>query len=670
MTAGRRPRSSGAPLPRFGGGIGWGLPGYTLAIMPRRRRLFAAALLVLVALAALVAALGWRLHKTVRQALDHPAAELRPLARLPLTPPSLRLAHWSGADVESVAATPEGLLIAGGFGLARNETLLDVDSGLPTLAASALTLWRGTPVLGLTAGGLFALEGGQWQELRPGWGTLQVRALHETAAGELLVGARQGLFRVAWGAAEMERLDTHPVRTIATAGARLFAGGEEGLYQIEPTRARRVETPEAWIESAVVVDGELVVASAAGLARGPFAGPLAPVTGGEALVQGAVHEGRFVGVREPRAAAVVHLDPTGRLTEELVPALARRVLSTGGALFVDTDAGLYVRERSGWTLARPRGPSALPPGGAHITALASHGGRLFAGIFDGGLVVGETRPTTGLVWRPLRGATAWAVNALLQAGGALYVASLRGAARLDAGGLAPLPLEGPGAAFALATTPDGLVIGYGQGVLLPQRRLLSAFHGLPGNQATALASAPPWLFVGTPSGLGALRDGRVAWRVSTGEGRLPHPWVNALALDGVDLVIGTYGGGLVRRRAPRSASARLDDPGAFEPFVETEGLKINAGCLVAAYGRLYAGTDGHGLWRSTADGRRFERLRLALPSQRITALALVEGELMVGTDEGLARLPPIGATEPLEEASALGVILKNTEGMTYAARDR
>jgi len=51
------------------------------------------------------------------------------------------------------------------------------------------------------------------------------------------------------------------------------------------------------------------------------------------------------------------------------------------------------------------------------------------------------------------------------------------------------------------------------------------------------------------------------------------------------------------------------------------------------------GTDGRGLFRLSRDGARFEPLRLALPSPRITALLPAADALYVGTDEGLARLP-------------------------------
>jgi hypothetical protein len=165
--------------------------------------------------------------------------------------------------------------------------------------------------------------------------------------------------------------------------------------------------------------------------------------------------------------------------------------------------------------------------------------------------------------------------------------------------------------------------------------MLSAFQGLPGNQALALAGGEP-LFVGTPSGLGAVSGSKVAWRVTAGEGLLPHPWVTALALCGDALYVGTYGGGVARRMAaPPGGPAK----GRFESFPETEGFKVNTGCLVEAGGRLYLGTDGQGLFRLRQDGSRFLPVRIHLPSPRVTAISQGPDGLYVGTDEGLARVP-------------------------------
>jgi hypothetical protein len=263
--------------------------------------------------------------------------------------------------------------------------------------------------------------------------------------------------------------------------------------------------------------------------------------------------------------------------------------------------------------------------------------RIVVGLFNGGLAVGE--PTgqgkpPSFTWSAIPGSSAWGVNALLNGGGSLFVASLRGVSRFD--GRRLLPVEGgeAGAAFSLASTGGGLAMGFGQGVSLPGGRFLSAFHGLPGNQALALVAGDQ-LFVGTPTGLGAIAGNRVAWRVTAGEGKLPHPWITALVLHGEDLFIGTYGGGVARRRVSK---ADPKGPGQFESFPETEGFKVNTGCLVEAGGRLYLGTDGKGLYRLSVDGHRFLPVRVPLPSPRVTAILPGKDGLYIGTDEGLTRL--------------------------------
>ena len=180
-------------------------------------------------------------------------------------------------------------------------------------------------------------------------------------------------------------------------------------------------------------------------------------------------------------------------------------------------------------------------------------------------------------------------------------------------------------------SPSRVVLSRGAAWNRGAPRFLSAFHGLPGNQALALASGAE-LFVGTPSGLGAIQGAKVAWRVTGGEGKLPNPWVTALALRGDELFVGTFGGGVTRR-------TRTAQTVSFQGYPETEGLKVNPGCLVVAGGRLYLGTDGAGLFRLSEDGRSFRPLHLNLPSAHVTAIVEGGAELWVGTDEGLARLP-------------------------------
>jgi hypothetical protein len=583
----------------------------------------------------LVATLGLagaylRLRATVESALTPVAPDSRPLqfVTVPVREP---LEAWGGGEVDGVAVTPDGLLTAGGSGVDEAPGG-HARAPLPTRRASALVLWRGRPVAALSAGGVFLRRETGWEELRSGWGTLHVRDLQETAGGELLLGAREGLFRAAWGGDALVRLHDHPVRQVAGGeGGPLLSAGEDGLWRVGSgtPAATRVSTPDPWVESVARVDGRVYAVTAAGLARGENERGLVALGEGQDVTSGCTDGRRFYGVAAG-IPAVLRVETEGRIVEERLAAAGRRVLCVAGEVFADTDEGLYRRATEGWVLARPR-PAALPVGPSHVSALAWLGTRLVVGLFDGGLVSAE--PQAGApAWRAVGGSAAWGVNALLPAGGSLYVASLRGAARFD--GRRLVPIDGPGAAFSLASTVDGVAIGYGQGVLLPGARLVSAFHGLPGNQALALLSGDA-LLVGTPSGLGAVQQRRVRWSVTPGQGQLPHPWVTALARQGETVFVGTYGGGIVRR----SARGGEVTAGRFDAFVETEGLKVNPGGLVEADGRLYAATDGRGLWRLARDGSRFERLDLPLPSPRLTALVGGKDGLWVGTDEGLAKVP-------------------------------
>ena len=596
------------------------------------RRRFLAGLAVLLVAAAIAAFLI--LRREVERVLAGRVSDARALQLVPLAPPERSLDTWAGPEVEAVAFASGDLVTAGASGV-WHALRGDLTRGLPSRRATALVSWAGDLVVALEAGGLALERGGAWHELRSGWGVLHARALVEAPGAELLVGAREGLFRAPRGASAIERLDSHPVRTLALGPGFIVAGGEQGLFRVQSGHVAAVRTPDPWIDSVAVAGDALFAVTAAGLARGPRAGPLEPVHGGEAIAQATWHDGRLWAVSDPPTNVVRVLEADGSVRDELLPAAVRRAVSASGLLFADTASGLARRDPDGWTLVAAQ-RAALPPGSAHVTALARFRGRLFAGLFDGGLAVADANGS-GLAWRVVTGSATWGVNALLVAGGELWLASLRGAARFD--GETLRPVEGPGAAFSLAATRDGVAIGYGQGVLLPGSTLLSALHGLPGNQALALVEADV-LYVGTPSGLGALAGRRVLWRVTAGEGKLSHPWVTSLLAQEDGLLVGTWGGGLVQRHAGgRASAAASGDGGRWEAFPETAGLALSPGALVSVEGRAWAGTDADGLWRQSRDGSRFERVRAALPSARVTALLAEPGVLWLGTDQGVVRLP-------------------------------
>ncbi len=573
-----------------------------------------------------------KLRQDVGRALEGPLRTSMPMQFAPLARVGHPLMRWGGGEVEGVALISSSLITAGAFGVADEKG--DLGQSLPTLQATTLASWRDHAVVGLASGGVFLFREGLWEELRSGFGLLHARTLLEGLGGELWIGAREGLYRAAWGATALDRVDATPVQSMAIGeGGTVFAGGEEGLRRVDGLRVTIVVTPDPWIERVSVSGQELAVVTPLGLARGPMEGLLSLVPGAEDASDAVWLGTQLFAVAQGR---LLRFEASGHASEELLPALARRVFTTQGALFADTIHGLFRRAASGWIQARPR-PESLPPGPSHVNALARLESRIVVGLFNGGLVVGEAVEqgrSQSWKWSSVPGSLTWGVNALLNGGGHLYVASLRGASKFDGQKLRPIEGGASGAAFSLAPTAGGIAVGFSQGMALPNGRFLSAFHGLPGNQALALAAGEQ-LFVGTPTGLGAIAGNRVLWRVTAGEGKLPHPWITALHLRGEELFIGTYGGGVARRRA---SQANPKGPGQFDAFPETEGFKVNTGCLMEAGGRLYLGTDGRGLFRLSVDGQRFLPVRVPLPSPRITAILPGQDVLFVGTDEGLARL--------------------------------
>jgi hypothetical protein len=561
---------------------------------------------------------------------------VRPLAFVAVERPATTGSLAGDGRVSDAAEVAGVLHLATGSGLLAGDRTFDVLDGLPSLRLSAVASWRETTVYALERGGWGRLGASGPERATTGFGELEVRAFAESDGGELLLGARQGLYRAPWGAAELEKLDDAPVRSLALLpGGEIAAGGEQGLRVVSRggSASRLVGTPDPWVESVAVLGDELWVATAAGAARGPLeASRLSPHTRGAGATAGVGWEGAFRFLPVDGPPRVSSLLPDGSRGETPAPERFRRLFVAGGRLLADGPTGLHGFDpaRGFERLRESRAALPLP----HVNALATDGSRLWLGFFEGGVATADPRS------QPFRStavpsADAWGVNALLPMGGVVYAATLRGAFRLSDG--QARPLEGAGAAFALASTGSGLAVGYGLGVLLPERRLLSAFHGLPGNQAYALAANGEALWVGTPTGLGRVERRRVTERVLPGEGKLPHPWVTALLPAGDDLWVATYGGGLAVRR-------EADGGPRWEAFPETRGLRVNAGALLSLPdGRLCAGTHGSGVWCSDRGRTRFSRVDLPLPSPDVFALAAFPREspdlLFVGTSEGLLGLP-------------------------------
>jgi hypothetical protein len=546
----------------------------------------------------------------------------------------------SDSSILSVSIVGGELWTAGGAGLSDGTRSFDPAGGLPSLRVAAIAAWRKDAVFGLEAGGWGRVGEAGLEKAGSGWGELEVRSFAETDGGELVIGARQGLFVAPFSGGHIERISGEPVRAVALLpGGLVAAGGEKGLriLSLAGSGARPVATPDPWIES-IGWDGKRLWASTPlGSCLGDPLGDrpvLEPHPRGGDVRRGLAFAGAWWGIAEGGRLAALRGD--GTRTEEPNPDGFRRLFAAGGGLLAEGPSGLFRKEAGGWMLARK-----APPGGLslpHVNALAVSSGEIFLGLFDGGIEAVKPGPAgSKLEARPVSGTTAWGVNALWPSGETVWAATLRGVFKIR-GGRAE-PVEGPGAAFSLAPTSSGIALGYGQGVSLPGRRLLSAFHGLPGNQAYALAAArrSEALWVGTPTGLGRIENARVTARALPGEGKLPNPWVTALLDTGDALVVGTWGGGLTLRTGDGQSER-------WSPFPETDRLRVNAGAIAAGpNGGIWIGTQGEGLWRSDPSVKRFVRVRTPLPSLNVYSLAFFPADhpdsLFAGTDQGMVRIP-------------------------------
>jgi len=169
-------------------------------------------------------------------------------------------------------------------------------------------------------------------------------------------------------------------------------------------------------------------------------------------------------------------------------------------------------------------------------------------------------------------------------------------------------------------TPAGITIMDGTGM-----RSLYAFHGLVNNHVYALAASGDKVLVGTLGGISVLDGERVGERYTTANSALKHNWITAIVSAGTESFVGTYGGGVMR-----FIDGRLE---AIEP-----GFEVNPNAMAVSGSRVYAGTLGRGLYIYDRAIGRGRFTSAGLPSSNVTALAVRNGVLYVGTDNGLVRV--------------------------------
>lgn len=172
-------------------------------------------------------------------------------------------------------------------------------------------------------------------------------------------------------------------------------------------------------------------------------------------------------------------------------------------------------------------------------------------------------------------------------------------------------------------TPAGLSIVDGSPV-----RSLYVLQGLVNNHVYALASAGDSIAAGTLGGLSLLQNDIVEANYTTANSRLRHNWVSALSRVGDSWFVGTYGAGVMR----------LTPTGQWERFPDLKaGFDVNPNAMAQTKDALFVGSLGEGLWVFSKSGDRWTKITAGLPSLNVTAVAVANGFVYAGTDNGLVR---------------------------------
>ncbi len=580
-------------------------------------------------------------------------------------------------------ATGGGLALVDDKGRVRALTSLD---GLPetrihALAAAGRSLWVGTE------------RGAALVTLEPRLGVARVvaddvpvRAVLSTAGGTYLGTWGRGLLWIAPGPSledgAVGRVPATEVRGTAR-GTRVAALAEhQGSVYVAfadgpPAKlengALREVAPEPANGQALLSTGtgdtaRLLLGDLSGLFRlSDRATSIASVdvralaSNGPEVLVGTYGSGLLVGSERGAFRSGPRI---GRFVRGVAVRGSVRCVATTDGVFVSTadepdreQANEPARSQAhGWRKVRLGGP---PSNDVTALAVAGDGAdqRVVVGTFDRGAAIheaGEFRPVKGLEVNETVNAAAWQGRG---AGAILWLGTARGLVRVRP--------DGPHAGVRRFGSADGLPSSVVRAVLvLPDDRLLVGTDEGPavldGDRVTPLAEVPrkrglrtldspmraTWalaqgsdgtLWVGTNAGLYYGKDGRFR-RASVATGELPDDWVTAIALQGPDVFVGTYSGGVTRLR--REEAREGDGAPSHLVSVSLGGGYVNAAGLTVRDGELYAATMDGLLVRPVGDvGTTWETASRASPGRDVTAIAAAGDVFWVASRRGLALAP-------------------------------
>jgi len=504
-----------------------------------------------------------------------------------------------------IATAQDGLLVFDGRAFRQ---IIPQDAGARTVTA-VLPVASGHLLIGTRKRGVLLYDGKKITVLHPALSNLYVTSLAGTEA-DLWVGTLdQGVLH--WHAGETDSfgeeqgLRDRQVQSIAVSGDTTFVGTMLGVAVFESGRFSRT-----------LADGVLTTALL------PRAGQL------------------FVG-SEDQGVIAIPLEgkhrPKGAPAQASELAEVHQLFAVDDAVLALTRSGLYRIGAHGLGWQPVLRPGAAVLSDRNVSALAADNkGRLWVGYFDRGLdrMESDHGPATHV-----ENEHVFCVNRILpnSKDGTIDVATANGLVRFDAAGSQEQVLTRADGLIAdhvtdVVSYQDGLALATPAGLTFLDAtgaRSMYAFQGLVNNHVYALGVSGDELMAGTLGGLSQLEKGDVQVSYTTATPGLKHNWITAVVPVGDEWMVGTYGAGLLG----------LDRYGHFHSFENATGpFEINSNAMLVTPSHVFAGTLGNGLYVYERASDRWFAVERGLPSANVTALALANGYLYVGTDNGLVRV--------------------------------
>jgi ligand-binding sensor domain-containing protein len=537
------------------------------------------------------------------------AARYRPGLELP---PAPLAAMAAGPQNLWIATAGEGLLVFDGHRFLQ----IRPDDQASRNVTAVLPLASGRVLLGTEKNGVLVWDGRTLAHYHPALADLEVTALAGSEP-DLWVGTiGRGVFR--WHAGQLDHfsegqgLPDPRVLSLAVSGNASYVGTALGVVEFKDGRFTRVLADGFFAKALLIKDGSLAV--------------------------GTLDEGV---VTVSLAAETPRLRNVTSVAEESELQGVERLLVLDGRTYALARGGLYEQSLEGGDFRKALDMPGAVLADGNISALdLDRAGRLWAGYFDRGLDVldaGFERATH------LEDEHVFCINRIVHSedGGMSAVATANGLALFDAAAhekqvlgkaeglianqVTDVLLRGDSRSLSItAATPAGITTIDASGT-----SSLYAFHGLVNNHVYALAADGSRILAGTLGGLSILDSGFVSASFTTANSGLKHNWITAIVRTGDDWFIGTYGAGVLK----------LDSAGHWSTFADWKApTVINPNAMLVTDRAVYAGTLGNGLAIYNRGSGRWRFQTTGLPSLNVTAIALGNGYLYIGADNGLVRI--------------------------------